>query len=204
MSRTPVGETPDLPGLVGAARRGDGRAWSALVRRLLPLVRVVARGHRLNDADVEDVGQTVCLTLFEHLDRIREPEALPAWIITTARRESLQTIRRRGRLHLVDPLDHTAFDSVDDRIDVDAKPGRAHLPRALRDGLADLPRLQRELLLLLTDDQSRDYREIGRMLAMPVGSIGPTRARGLARLRTTTAIRDYLAATGSEALERSA
>ena len=72
---------------------------------------------------------------------------------------------------------------------------QAELVQALREGLAELTHTQRDLLLLLTDDQPHSYREIGRMLAMPVGSIGPTRARGLARLRQSPAVVQYLAAS---------
>ena len=67
----------------------------------------------------------------------------------------------------------------------------AEQSRAPRAGLAELPAAQRDLLLLC-EDQALSYREIGRRLAMPVGSIGPTRARGLARLRTSSALRTYL------------
>jgi DNA-directed RNA polymerase specialized sigma24 family protein len=83
--------------LVEGARRGEQAAWSALVDRFFPLVRSVARGCRLSDRDAEDVVQTVWLRLLEQRDRIHEPDALPGWIITTARRESVRLARRPGR-----------------------------------------------------------------------------------------------------------
>jgi RNA polymerase sigma factor (sigma-70 family) len=190
--------------LVGCARRGECTAWSTLLERYLPLIRAVARGYRLNDADVEDVGQTVCLRLIENVGRIREPAALPAWITTTARRESLRLARNNRRTIPVDPLIEAKHNIADDHSDPDANLLRAEQARALGEGLAHLPRKQRSLLLLLADDWPRSYREIGQVLAMPVGSIGPTRARSVARLRATPAIHDYLAAFTGSPQQRSA
>ena len=88
---------------VDAARAGDRDAWNALVDRFLPLVTSVIAKYRLQASDAADVNQTVWLRLVEHLDDLREPRALPGWLATTARNESLQVIRRRGRDTPVDP-----------------------------------------------------------------------------------------------------
>ena len=158
----------------------------------MTIVRAVARGYRLQDSDADDVVQIVCLALFEHLERIREPRALPAWVITTARRESLRLLRRREKVVPV------AFISERDdqaRDDVDAGILQAELTQAVQDGLTDLPQTQRTLLSLMYDGETRSYRDIGEILAIPVGGIGPTRARGLARLRRSPAVSSYLAAS---------
>jgi RNA polymerase sigma factor (sigma-70 family) len=173
---------------------GDRTALTALVERYLPLVHTIARGYRLNDADTDDVGQTVFLRLLEHLDRIREPRALPKWIMTTARHESLRLSRSRIRTI---PVDELGDSPSDDPVDINAGLVRDEQGRVLRAGLARLTPLQRDLLLLLTDDQARSYREIGALLAIPIGSIGPTRARSLAQLRATPAVRSYLDAEES-------
>ena len=81
--------------LVCAARRGEQRAWNALVRRYTPLVRSVAADHRLQSHDADDVVQSCWLALLESLPTLREPEAVGAWLVTAARRQSLRT---RGRL----------------------------------------------------------------------------------------------------------
>ena len=86
-----------LDDLVAGARRGERWAWDALVERYRPLVRAVASGYRLNRRDVEDVDQTVWLRLVENLDRIREPRALPKWLMTTAGNESLRLTRNGQR-----------------------------------------------------------------------------------------------------------
>lgn len=64
--------------------------------------------------------------------------------------------------------------------------------QALRDGIAELPRAEQEILLLLTADPPFSYRQISRVLDIPVGSIGPMRARSLRRLRATSALRPFL------------
>ena len=143
MTRIPAApaEPSEIGELVAAALAGDHRAWAGLVTRYLPYVRAIARGYRLGDADIDAVGQTVCLRLVEHLGRIREPRALPAWIGATARNESLRLAS--SRTDPVDPLDHSTFDGraddgrVDDGVDADLL--RAAQAKAVRDGLAPLP-----------------------------------------------------------------
>jgi RNA polymerase sigma factor (sigma-70 family) len=184
--------------LVAAARAGDQPAWYALLDRYLPLVRAVARAHRLADSDVDDVVQTVCLRLVEHLDRIRDPSALPGWLAVTARRESLRLIRGQRRTVPVAHFEEL-YDDRAGRPDPDTNLLRAELAGAVRAGLSQLPRKQRALLLLISDSEPRSYREIEKLLAMPIGSIGPTIARGLTRLRATPTVRAYLADTGIQA-----
>lgn len=96
--------------LVEAARQGDQAAWNVLVHRYAPLVWAVTRTYRLGEKDAEDVSQFVWLRLVEQLARIREPLALPRWIITTARRESQRLVARLNRTVLVDPLADTRQD----------------------------------------------------------------------------------------------
>src|SRR5215212_9811823 len=80
--------------LVAAALDGDHASWNALVDRYTPLVLSVVRRHRLQGSDAEDVVQIVWLRLVENLGGIREPAALPGWIVTTARHECLHVIRK--------------------------------------------------------------------------------------------------------------
>src|SRR5260370_34307535 len=83
--------------LVAAATGGDQEAWAALVERYTSLLWSVARSYRLPEADASDVVQTTWLRLVEHLDRIADPERLPGWLATTARRECMRLVRRAGR-----------------------------------------------------------------------------------------------------------
>jgi RNA polymerase sigma factor (sigma-70 family) len=187
--KRPPDDTADL---FACAQSGSDEAWAVLVERFHPIVRSVARSYRLGETDVEDVVQGVWMLLLEHADRIRDPRALPGWLITTTRRESLRLIRNRRRTVLVDPLVSMNDDEALTERGIDADLLRVEEARVLRESLAELPPPQRELLRLLSDEPTLTYREISAVLTMPVGSIGPTRARGLARLRDTPAVRDYL------------
>lgn len=179
--------------LVAGARRGESWAWNAIVERYRTLVRAVTRGYRLNERDAEDVLQTVWLRLVEHIERLREPRALPSWLVRTASHESLRLTRNNRRFLLIDPLDDPMHRlEVEQPGEPDAELLRVEQVEAVRRGLATLPPAQRDLLELLSSDQPLSYREISEILDMPTGSIGPTRARGLARLGATPSVRDYL------------
>ena len=188
-ARNPSDITVDV--LVARARQGDQAAWNALVHRYLPLVLAVARAYRLRETDAEDVCQIVWLRLVEHLGRIRDPRAVPKWIVTTARHECQRLARRLARTVLVDPLD---YEPQPDQADLDAGLLRAEQRQALRDGLALLPTVHREMLLLLAADPPLSYRDISEVLGIPIGSIGPTRARCLQRLRVSSALHPYATA----------
>jgi RNA polymerase sigma factor (sigma-70 family) len=178
----------DVGALMAAAADGDETAWRTLVGRFGPVVTRVARGFRLDDRDIQDIAQSVWLRLWENLASIREPRALPGWLATTARHECLHALR--GRVRIV-PLDDSGTEGPVDHPDPDDGLLRAEAAEAVRRGLAELPPVQRDLLALLAAEPDLTYRQIGSRLGMPVGSIGPTRARGLARLGATRAVLQY-------------
>ncbi|WP_250035276.1 RNA polymerase sigma factor [Paractinoplanes maris] len=185
--------------LVDGARRGDQAAWDALVRRFRPLVGSVARTYRLPERDAEDVSQFVWLRLTQYLDRIRDPHAVPKWIMTTARHECHRLARQIRTTVLLDPQAAGLEHARPGEPGTDAGLLRAERHQALRDGLAELPAPQQQMLLLLVADPPFSYREISRILDIPIGSIGPTRARCLQRLRATTAVRRFLETPGRPA-----
>ena len=181
--------TDPLAALVHAAREGRQDAWDAIVDRFLPLVGAIIRRHRLSEADGDDVSQTVWLRLVEHLDALREPEALPGWIRTTTRNECLRVLAARGRVQVVDPQEGGSFPDASSDQAVDDELLAAERRQALREALAELPAGRRDLLLLLLTDPPLAYEEISARLGLPIGSIGPTRARALEQLRRTRALR---------------
>jgi RNA polymerase sigma factor (sigma-70 family) len=183
---------PDTPDLVAGALRGEQAAWDGLVDRYLPLVIAVTRAYRLGRADVEDVSQMVWMRLVEHLPGIREPLAVPRWIAVTTRNECRRVARARLRLVLVDPCLDDRLDVPFEPDDVEARLVQAEAQQAIRDGLAQLRPLHRDLLTVLAADPPPSYREVSDRLGIPVGSIGPTRARALGRLRETPAMRRFL------------
>src|SRR5262249_46276524 len=158
-------------------------AWNEIVDRYAPLVGSIARRHRLSAADAADVSQTTWLRLAENLDRIENAERIGAWLATTARRESLRVLRLRDR-HVPVPGDEfTDLTSSESRAGVDTALLADERDREVRRLVAALPDRDQRLLQLLTEDSSVSYVEIGETLGMPTGSIGPTRARCLERLR---------------------
>jgi RNA polymerase sigma factor (sigma-70 family) len=166
--------------IIESAARGDDAAWSQIVERYSGLLWAVARAHRLSSCDAADVVQATWLRLIEHLTRIRNPEAVGAWLATTARRECLVTLRRAARCQPSDEIDtlvHAFADDIDTRLLTRERD--AGLWTAFR----RLPARDQALLRLLTAEPALSYEEIGAALAMPVGSIGPTRGRALERLR---------------------
>lgn len=172
----------DVACLVKAATAGDRRAWNALVDRFLPSVWAIARGHRLGYADAADVCQTTWLRLVEHLDRIQQPERVGAWLATTARRESLRVIRMALRQV---PTGEEMEDVPDSSPPATGRNNLAsrHVEQILDGLVAQLPVRSQLLLRLLLAETPLSYKDISEALDMPIGSIGPTRARALEQLR---------------------
>jgi RNA polymerase sigma factor (sigma-70 family) len=178
-------------GLVDAALHGNQAAWQSLHQRFSPLVVSVCRRHRLSQADADDVGQIVWLRLVQQLKLVRDPLALPGWIATTARNECLHVIKFRRRNESADPMVDQRFNRQETAEPLE-RMLRLELHRALLDGLSQLPAHQRELMMLLIADPELPYREIALRLDIPVGGIGPTRARCLQKLRSMPGIRSLM------------
>jgi RNA polymerase sigma factor (sigma-70 family) len=191
-------QSADVAELVDRARQGDQQAWDDLVERFLPLVCALIARHRLRGHDADDVNQTVWLRLVEHLTDLREPRALPGWIATTTRHECLRVIDRSRRTLAVDPQSAPQFDRPGEQAALDEDLLALERQQALRAALAELPEERRELLTLLLADPPLPYREVSRLLGIPVGSIGPTRARALEQLRNSNALRGFLAGAPTE------
>jgi RNA polymerase sigma factor (sigma-70 family) len=182
-----------LPELVRAAVAGDQGAWTALVVRYVPLVFAITSRYRLTPTDAQDVSQTLWLRLLEHLGDVRDPLALPGWISVTTRNETLRLLKARSRSVEVDPQTDPILDRRPEGGTPDENLLRAERRQMVREGLEELAPKQRALLLLLAADPPVGYQEISRRLDIPVGSIGPTRARYLDSLRATAALSGYFA-----------
>jgi RNA polymerase sigma factor (sigma-70 family) len=168
--------------LVAAARAGDQASWDALVARHGSRVWAVARAHRLSSADAEDVFQVAFLRLVTHIDTIRDPSKVGAWLATTARNECLRILRKSGRT--VPSGDDEVLDAPDPLLPpVDAHVLADERRSALHAALGRLSEPCQRLLRVLMADPEPSYEEVGRALEMPIGSIGPTRGRCLKHLR---------------------
>lgn len=165
--------------LLSAAIDGDRQAWDALVERYARLVWSVVRGFRLDEATAGDVSQTVWLRLVENLGRIRNPERLASWLATTARNEAIRTKRIYERTVPT----AVEFQIVDADAAVDADLLASERDAQVAAAFATLDDDSQQLLRALTADPPLDYETVAEMLGRPIGSIGPTRARCLEKLR---------------------
>ena len=179
-----------LVALVKDARAGDELAWAQIVRRLDPRLRRSLRTYRLSPADVEDVLQATWTLLYRHIDRIRDPAAVYGWLMTTVRRQALALLQSNKREWLTDDPQPGLVDHATP----ETKLLEAERHDAFLHALETLPTRQRRLVTLLLAQPALDYAQIGSLLAMPVGSIGPTRARGLARLEQDVELRSLVLA----------
>jgi RNA polymerase sigma factor (sigma-70 family) len=163
-----------------AALDGDRGAWDEIIDDYTNLLWWVARSHRLDDATAADVVQTVWLQLVQHGRSITNPERLPSWLATTARREAQRRLTVSKR--------QVSTAAIEDR-PARNQPGPEELVLDHEVTAAALAAFQKmgsscqRLLGLLCEVPVKSYGEIAALLDMPVGSIGPTRQRCLAELR---------------------
>jgi RNA polymerase sigma factor (sigma-70 family) len=174
--------------LVRRVAAGDKSAWEPLVERYKSLVWSIVRSYRFNDDDASDVVQTTWLRLVEHLDRIRDPDAVGTWLATTARNECLAHLRRKGRQGV-------SLEAVPEVPATGPSPGERVLVHErdaeLWSALHHISERCRQLLRILASDPPPSYQEVGAALGVPVGSIGPTRARCLQKLRERIAAKAH-------------
>ena len=169
-------EDEDTGDLVRRAGHGDAAAWQTLVGRYSRLLCAIAHSYGLSGADADDVVQTTWLRLVERLTLLRDPGRAGTWLAVTARRESMATLRRLGRER---PL-QGAGPSVTGPHHVVF--GR-ELASSMGAALEAIPPRCRHLLELFVALPRPSYAEISAALEIPVGSVGPTRARCLTHLR---------------------
>ena len=171
---------PELISMVERASNGDKAGWDEIVERFSSLVWSVCHKYRLSEADAEDVGGIVWLRLIENLNGLREPAALPGWLATTTSRACVEVYRRNKRQIPRETMDATLPDGsppAEHRLLVEEQQD------ALRAAFAQLSERCRHLLRLLFADPPAAYAEVSSAIGIPVGAIGPTRQRCLARLR---------------------
>jgi RNA polymerase sigma factor (sigma-70 family) len=164
------------------AADGDQRAWDSLVTRYSGLVWATARSFRLGDADAADVFQATWFRLVEKLNLIRNGDGLGAWLATTARNEAIDVLRRRGRESPAELSEHLLGARSTSGLPEEAVL-REEEDRLLWQAVHRLPERCSRLLRAMGADPVPSYAELAGALGMPVGSIGPTRARCLETLR---------------------
>jgi RNA polymerase sigma factor (sigma-70 family) len=166
-------------------RSGDEAKMADLVALLTPILWHTVRAQRLDAANAEDVLQTTWLSLVRAADSITDPRAVLQWMVVTARREAWRVSRREAR------TEPTAFDRHDVADQPTDRPETTAIRTDEQDRLwrhiAALPEKCRQLLRVIAFADRPDYAAVATALGMPVGSIGPTRGRCLAKLRARLA-----------------
>jgi RNA polymerase sigma factor (sigma-70 family) len=151
-----------------------------LILELTPLLWQVARAAGLGAEDAEDVVQSSWVSLLSHLDTIREPGAITAWLVTTTRREAWKIAAARRRTQPAD-TDRLA-DIPDPRLSPEDSALLDAEQRALWAALLTLSPLCQELLRIVAFVPRPDYDAVAAQLRMKRGSIGPSRRRCLDKL----------------------
>jgi RNA polymerase sigma factor (sigma-70 family) len=175
-------DIPDIATQIRQAAGGDRQAWNRLVSQYGRLIWSITARFTLSESDAADVVQTTWMRLIEHIDRIEQPDRVGAWLAATARNECLRHVSARKRIVLVH--ENVELEGADHHgPEVDEALLAAERAEHVRAALARLPAQWQQLLELLMADPPVSYAEISDQLGLPVGSIGPTRGRCLAKLR---------------------
>lgn len=176
-----VGDASKVADLLLRVSDGEPAAWKEIVCRYGTRVSATVRTFRLQDADALDAVQTTWLRLAEHAHQIRHPERLDAWLATTARNACLHILRQaKSSPYLGDTAPEAVADSS---TGPEQRVISADTTRRLWNLVNELPPRRRTLLRALFTDHSRPYSDVVRIAGIPLGGIGPTRARALKQLR---------------------
>ncbi len=174
-----------LPGQVADAirrhRAGDRTAMNDLALIVSPWLHAIARGSGLSQSSAEDIAQTTLLALLCHVDTIRDPDAGVGWLAVTARREAMKVARAERAVDLV------ADFGADEAYPSAAGPEAIAMDRLRQEILwhhvGDLSDRGQLILHQIAYGDRPDYAGLARRTGIPLGSIGPTRQRTLARAR---------------------
>lgn len=166
--------------LVAACIQRDSEAWAVLIDRYKNLIYSIPVRLGLHQ-DANDIFQAVCLDLLQELERLREPKALPKWLIQTCYHKCLAAQRRAERHVEIEPDESPAVHQVGVPRDLLAE---VEQEQAIRNAIAALPeRCRRMVQMLFYEDPPRSYDEVARQLNLAKGSIGFIRGRCLEKMR---------------------
>jgi RNA polymerase sigma factor (sigma-70 family) len=167
--------------LFRAYRDGDEAQMAELVSLLTPILWHTVRAQRLNRESAEDVVQATWLALVRSAPTIADPQAVLQWLLVAARRESWRVVKRVERAEPKEIEDDDVV--VAPRELPEERVLRADEDNRLWAHIAQLPERCQALLRVIAFADRPDYAAVAKALGMPIGSIGPTRGRCLAKLR---------------------
>jgi RNA polymerase sigma factor (sigma-70 family) len=169
--------------LVRECCKGNQEAWSALIEKYKNLIFSIPIKFGLSRDDAADVFQTVCVELLAGLPNLREPKALPKWLMQTSYHQCLRW--KRNRLNLLDDaqgIEETLEGSPEEL--PEEMFNQIQREQSVREAMAALPaRCNRMVAMLFFEDPPRPYEEIAKQLQLATGSIGFIRGRCLKKLR---------------------
>ncbi|CAN5414822.1 sigma-70 family RNA polymerase sigma factor [soil metagenome] len=171
--------------LVADCRKGDESAWEAITYKYQKLLFSIPRRAGLGQDLASDVLQDVFTTLYVKLDQLEKPEFLRAWLVTTTKHKTIHLISRetRGRPRYIDDDDDPAFEIADKAPLADDVLIRLEREAQIEQAFTEIdPRCRDLLMMLYLESDKVPYAEIAEKLDIPLGSIGPTRARCLEKL----------------------
>jgi RNA polymerase sigma factor (sigma-70 family) len=172
--------------LVRACRRGDPGAWDELLERHGRLIWAIALRAGLATDEAEEVFQRTWVAVVDGIHRLRDPDRLTSWVASTTRHQVYRLFSEASRHRRSESLDKQLDEGHQPAVPAEAEEAleRTQREASVRDALAALDSRCRELLtLLFVHDPPLDYAEVSRRTGLAIGSIGPLRARCLARLR---------------------
>jgi RNA polymerase sigma factor (sigma-70 family) len=165
--------------LLHACQKGDPTAWRSLLDRYERLVYSIPLNFGLSRSDADDVAQATFAALIRSLDTIADEDRLGAWLATVARRQTWRLVERRRREPATDSQLFGLIATEDTAID------QTETLQWVHQGLTEMePRCRDLLTALYFSADTPSYGDVATEFGIPVGSIGPTRARCLDKLRT--------------------
>ncbi len=171
--------------LIRGCREGDNEAWQQVIDRYQRLVQLIPFRYGVTDAEAADIAQRTFIILLESLDQLKEEGSLGGWLATVSRRQTWRYLagskREWANLSMDDEL--VAESAAALGLEATDRISQWEVSAWLQHGLDQVNEKCRELLYLLYFDNTEpSYTDIGQKLRIPVGSIGPTRARCLESL----------------------
>jgi RNA polymerase sigma factor (sigma-70 family) len=168
--------------LVKECLSGNEEAWSLLIDKYKALIYSIPVKYGLSRPEAADVFQATCMELLLRLPQLREPRALPKWLMQVAHHESYRlkrqnqrVVSRDGEPDLPEPETPAIAESLVQQ---------SQEEQMLREAMAALtPQCRRLMELLFLETPSRPYTEVAAELGLAVGSIGFTRQKCIERLR---------------------
>jgi RNA polymerase sigma factor (sigma-70 family) len=169
--------------LVQGCLKGREEDWNALIDKYKNLIFSIPIRYGLSREEAADIFQAVCLELIQELPKVREPKALPKWLMQVTAHKCFHWKRQRGRTVSQDD-EETAIPEASVPAEAELNLREVEEEQMLREAMAELPpRCQELIRMLFYEEPSRPYQQVAASLGLATGSIGLLRQNCLARLK---------------------